>query len=278
MATDTTQVNTSNSFNGCIGFIGAGVMGTALIKSLLSIGIKANQICISEKVAEKSQELNRTLGISEKSIAEIASQCDLIFLAVKPQDLADLLTQLSKSLPEKTLLLSIAAGKTTSFIEAGIGKTNPVIRIMPNTPAQVGKGVSAISGGKYAKADDLAIATNLLSASGLVVQVAEAQQDAVTALSGSGPAYFFYFVEEMIKSGVALGLSQEIATKLAIGTITGSAAMLQESGLDAATLRKNVTSPNGTTAAAINEFEKANLAQIINDAMSAAKKRAQELA
>jgi pyrroline-5-carboxylate reductase len=278
MATDTTKVNTSNSFNGCIGFIGAGVMGTALIKSLLSIGIKANQICISEKVAEKSQELNRTLGISEKSIAEIASQCDLIFLAVKPQDLADLLTQLSKSLPEKTLLLSIAAGKTTSFIEAGIGKANPVIRIMPNTPAQVGKGVSAISGGKYAKADDLAIATNLLSASGLVVQVAEAQQDAVTALSGSGPAYLFYFVEEMIKSGVALGLSQEIATKLAIGTITGSAAMLQESGLDAATLRKNVTSPNGTTAAAINEFEKANLAQIINDAMSAAKKRAQELA
>jgi pyrroline-5-carboxylate reductase len=278
MATDTTKVNSSYSFNGCIGFIGAGVMGTALIKSLLSIGIKANQICISEKVAEKSQELNRTLGISEKSIAEIASQCDLIFLAVKPQDLADLLTQLSKSLPEKTLLLSIAAGKTTAFIEAGIGKTNPVIRIMPNTPAQVGKGVSAISGGKYAKADDLAMATNLLSASGLVVQVAEAQQDAVTALSGSGPAYFFYFVEEMIKSGVALGLSQEIATKLAIGTITGSAAMLQESGLDAATLRKNVTSPNGTTAAAINEFEKANLAQIINDAMSAAKKRAQELA
>jgi pyrroline-5-carboxylate reductase len=253
-------------------------MGTALIKSLLSIGIKANQICISEKVAEKSQELYRTLGISEKSIAEIASECDPIFLAVKPQDLADLLTQLSKSLPEKTLLLSIAAGKTTAFIEAGIGKTNPVIRIMPNTPAQVGKGVSAISGGKYAEADDLATAINLLSASGLVVQVAEAQQDAVTALSGSGPAYLFYFVEEMIKSGVALGLSQEIATKLAIGTITGSAAMLQESGLDAATLRKNVTSPNGTTSAAIDEFEKANLAQIINNAMSAAKKRAQELA
>jgi pyrroline-5-carboxylate reductase len=278
MATDATKVNSSNSFNGCIGFIGAGVMGTALIKSLLNIGIKANQICISEKVAEKSKELNRTLGISEKSIAEIASQCDPIFLAVKPQDLADLLTQLSKSLPEKTLLLSIAAGKTTAFIEAGIGKANPVIRIMPNTPAQVGKGVSAISGGKHAKADDLAMATNLLSASGLVVQVAEAQQDAVTALSGSGPAYLFYFVEEMIKSGVALGLSQEIATNLAIGTITGSAAMLQESGLDAATLRKNVTSPNGTTAAAINEFEKANLAQIINNAMSAAKKRAQELA
>ena len=149
---------------------------------------------------------------------------------------------------------------------------------MPNTPAQVGKGVCAISAGKYASASDLATATKLLSASGLVVQVAESQQDAVTALSGSGPAYFFLFVEEMIKSGVALGLSEEIATKLAIGTITGSAAMLEQTGLDAATLRKNVTSPNGTTAAAINEFEKANLSQIINNAMSAAKKRAQELA
>jgi ketopantoate reductase len=143
MAIDMTQMNTSNSFDGCIGFIGAGVMGTALIKSLLSIGINANQICISEKVAEKSQELHRTLGVTEKSIAEIAIQCDLIFLAVKPQDLGDLLSQLSKSLPEKTLLLSIAAGKTTAFIEAGIGKANPVIRIMPNTPAQVGKGVCA---------------------------------------------------------------------------------------------------------------------------------------
>ena len=278
MAIDMTQMNTSNSFDGCIGFIGAGVMGTALIKSLLSIGINADQICISEKVAEKSQELHHTLGVTEKSIDEIATQCDLIFLAVKPQDLGDLLSQLSKSLPEKTLLLSIAAGKTTTFIEAGIGKANPVIRIMPNTPAQVGKGVCAISAGKYASASDLATATKLLSASGLVVQVAESQQDAVTALSGSGPAYFFFFVEEMIKSGVALGLSEEIATKLAIGTITGSAAMLEQTGLDAAILRKNVTSPNGTTAAAINEFEKANLSQVINNAMSAAKKRAQELA
>ena len=278
MATDTTQVNTSNSFNGCIGFIGAGVMGTALIKSFISIGVSSKQICISEKVVEKSKQLNSSLGVSEKSISEIAKECDLIILAVKPQDLADTLNELGKTLPTKTLLISIAAGKTTSFIEQQIDKDNPVIRVMPNTPAQVGKGVSAISAGKFASASDLAIATQLLSASGLVVEIAESQQDAVTALSGSGPAYFFKFVEEMIKSGVALGLAEDVATKLAVGTIAGSAAMLQESGLDAATLRENVTSPNGTTAAALNEFEKADLSKIINNAMTAAKKRAQELA
>jgi pyrroline-5-carboxylate reductase len=268
----------NNKFSGCIGFIGAGVMGTALIKSFIGIGISSKQICISEKVVEKSKQLSSSLGVNEKSITEIANECDLIFLAVKPQDLADSLIELSKTLPAKTLLISIAAGKTTSFIEQQIGRDNPVIRVMPNTPAQVGKGVSAISAGKFATAADLAIATQLLSASGLVVEIAESQQDAVTALSGSGPAYFFKFVEEMIKSGVALGLSEEIATKLAVGTIAGSAAMLQESGLDAATLRENVTSPNGTTAAALKEFEKADIAQIVNNAMTAAKKRAQELA
>jgi pyrroline-5-carboxylate reductase len=149
---------------------------------------------------------------------------------------------------------------------------------MPNTPAQIGKGVSAISAGKFAGAEDLALANQLMSASGIVVEVPENQQDAVTALSGSGPAYFFNFVEEMIKGGISLGLTEEIATKLAIGTISGSAAMLQESGLDAATLRKNVTSPNGTTAAALNVFSESNLSEIVGKAMKAARDRAQELA
>jgi pyrroline-5-carboxylate reductase len=124
----------------------------------------------------------------------------------------------------------------------------------------------------------LSLTKDLLSESGLVVEVAEENQDAVTALSGSGPAYFFNFIEAMIKSGVNLGLTEEIATQLAIGTIAGSAAMLQESGIDAATLRKNVTSPNGTTAAALKVFSDSNLEKIVADAMAAAKKRAQELA
>lgn len=262
----------------CIGFIGAGVMGSAIIKSLLNAGVSANQICVFEKDSTKAADIATKLGVNLKGLSELATSCDVLFLAVKPQDLAELLTKLSSTLTQKALVISIAAGKTTNFIEQGLGQMNPVIRVMPNTPAQIGKGVSAISAGKYATSADLTLAKSLLSGCGIVVELPESQQDAVTALSGSGPAYFFNFVEELIKSGIALGLSSEIATELAIGTIVGAAAMLQESGLDAATLRKNVTSPNGTTAAALNVFSEADLSAIVNKAMNAAKNRAQELA
>jgi pyrroline-5-carboxylate reductase len=264
--------------NKCIGFIGVGVMGSSLIKSLLTCSINSEQICISDKSSEKAAEISSTYQVKVKSITEIGKDCDVIFLAVKPQDVDTVLSELSQSLKKETLLISIAAGKTTKFIESKLANTNPVVRVMPNTPAQIGKGVSAISPGASATNDHLSLAKDLLSASGLVVEVAEENQDAVTALSGSGPAYFFNFIEAMIKAGVNLGLTQEIATQLAIGTITGSAAMLQESGIDAATLRKNVTSPNGTTAAALKVFSDSNLEKIVADAMAAAKKRAQELA
>lgn len=264
--------------NKCIGFIGVGVMGSSLIKSLLASSINSEQICISDKSSEKAAEVSSTYQVKVKSITEIGKDCDVIFLAVKPQDLDTVLSELSQSLKKETLLISIAAGKTTKFIESKLANTNPVVRVMPNTPAQIGKGVSAISPGASATNDHLSLAKDLLSASGLVVEVAEENQDAVTALSGSGPAYFFNFIEAMIKAGVNLGLTQEVATQLAIGTIAGSAAMLQESGIDAATLRKNVTSPNGTTAAALKVFSDSNLEKIVADAMAAAKKRAQELA
>jgi pyrroline-5-carboxylate reductase len=262
----------------CIGFIGAGVMGSAIIKSLLNGGVSAKQICVFEKDSAKAQELAAKTGINLKSIDEISTDCEIVFLAVKPQDLGELLEKLKGKLDSNSLVISIAAGKTTSFIEVALGQNNPVVRVMPNTPAQIGKGVSAISAGKYATAVELEIANKLMKASGIVVEVPESQQDAVTALSGSGPAYFFNFVEELIKGGVALGLTEEIATELAIGTIAGSASMLQESGLDAATLRKNVTSPNGTTAAALKVFSDSDLSAIVKEAMSAAQKRAQELA
>lgn len=264
--------------NKCIGFIGVGVMGSSLIKSLLVSSINSEQICISDKSSEKAAEISSSYQVKVKSITEIGKDCDVIFLAVKPQDLDTVLSELSHSLKKETLLISIAAGKTTKFIESKLANTNPVVRVMPNTPAQIGKGVSAISPGASATNDHLSLTKDLLSASGLVVEVAEENQDAVTALSGSGPAYFFNFIEAMIKAGVNLGLTEEIATQLAIGTITGSAAMLQESGIDAATLRKNVTSPNGTTAAALKVFSDSNLEKIVADAMAAAKKRAQELA
>ena len=149
---------------------------------------------------------------------------------------------------------------------------------MPNTPAQIGKGISAIAASAKVSSDELKIATKLFSTTGEVVVVTEDKIDAVTALSGSGPAYLFYFIEAMVKAGVELGLTDEIATKLAIETISGSAAMLKESNLDAATLRKNVTSPKGTTAAALEVFSNNDLENIIFKAMSAAKNRAQELA
>jgi pyrroline-5-carboxylate reductase len=159
-----------------------------------------------------------------------------------------------------------------------LAEKNPVVRVIPNTPTQIGKGVSAISPGTSASSDDLTLTKNLLASTGLVIEIPESQQDAVAALSGSGPAYFFNFIEAIVKGATELGLPQELATQLAIGTIVGSAAMLQESGLDAATLRKNVTSPNGTTAAALKVFSDSNLEKIVTDAMSAARKRSQELA
>ena len=264
--------------NKCIGFIGVGVMGSSIIKSLLMKSITSDQICIADKSPEKLEQIKSQYQVKVKEISTIAESCNVIFLAVKPQDLADVLTELKQTIQPETVVISIAAGKTIKFIEDQLQTNNPVIRAMPNTPAQIGKGISAIAVGAKASSDDLKIAMELFSTTGEVVVVSEDKIDAVTALSGSGPAYFFYFIEAMVKAGVELGLTDEIATKLAIETISGSAAMLKESNLDAATLRKNVTSPKGTTAAALEVFSNSDLENIILKAMSAAKNRAQELA
>ena len=264
--------------NKCIGFIGVGVMGSSIIKRLLMKSITSDQICIADKSPEKLEQLKSQYQVEAKEIAAIGTSCNVIFLAVKPQDLADVLNELKQTIQPETVVISIAAGKTIKFIEDQLQTNNPVIRAMPNTPAQIGKGISAIAAGAKVSSDELKIATELFLTTGEVVVVTEDKIDAVTALSGSGPAYFFYFIEAMVKAGVELGLTDEIASKLAIETISGSAAMLKESNLDAATLRKNVTSPKGTTAAALEVFSNSDLENIILKAMSAAKNRAQELA
>jgi pyrroline-5-carboxylate reductase len=202
----------------------------------------------------------------------------VVFLAVKPQDLETVLVELKNKLNPKALVISIAAGKKIKFIEEHLAADISVIRVMPNTPAQIGKGISAIAAGSRTTQEDIELVTKLFLTTGEVVRVEEQLLDAVTALSGSGPAYFFKFVESMIKAGVELGLSNEIATKLTLETISGSAAMLKESGLDAKTLRNNVTSPKGTTAAALQVLSENNFDSLILQAMTAAKKRAQELA
>lgn len=267
----------SNSRN-CIGVIGVGVMGEALLAGLINSGATPTSICIADKRVERLVELQKKYGVNPSNIEGIAKDCDAILLVVKPQDMGDLLDQIAPAIPNTSLIVSIAAGKRTAFIEEKVKPGTAVIRVMPNTPTLVGKGMAAISGGRYASEVDIDFVTNFLAASGEVIVLAEELQDAVTATSGSGPAYFFYFVEEMIKGATALGLTEADATKLTIQTITGAAAMLNESGKSPTTLRENVTSPKGTTAAALESFASAKTGEIITAALKAARDRSQELA
>lgn len=174
-------------------------------------------------------------------------------------------------------MISFAAGKKTSDIEGFLQEGVPVLRVMPNTPMSVGIGASAISAGKYASNDDVKAVEELLKASGKTIVVDESLQDAVTATSGSGPAYFFRFVEAMIQGAKDLGLSESDAKTLVIQTITGAAAMLNVEGAPPSTLRENVTSPNGTTFAALQSFESMDFEGIIKKAMTAARDRSREL-
>lgn len=251
-------------------------MGEALLAGLVKA--KLGQICFAEKRDERAAEIATTYGATRKEISGIASDCDLIFLVVKPQDLESTLEQLKPSLGEQTTLVSFVAGKTTAFIAERVKPTNAVIRVMPNTPTLIGKGMAAISAGPNTTATDLNFISTLLATSGEVVTVDESLQDAVTSLSGSGPAYFFAFIEAMISAGVELGLPTDVATKLANQTILGAAEMLVQTGTSATTLRENVTSPNGTTAAALKVFSDGHLSEIVKRAMTAARNRSQELA
>lgn len=252
-------------------------MGQAVIATLIKAGIDKNQISFARKRSELNREITERFGISAKRLPELVSGSDLIFLAVKPQDLISLLSEIKEFLSCETLLVSLAAGKKTSVIREAAGGENPVIRVMPNTPMVLGVGVSAISAGEGVEKDDLEWVEQVLQSGGRAIVIEESLQDAVTAVSGSGPAYFFAFIEGMVKAGEGLGLSTDEATTLAIATIKGAAVMLEDSGKSATTLRENVTSPNGTTAAALKVFNERDLHGIIKTAMTAARDRSLEL-
>ena len=256
-----------------VGLIGVGVMGEALISGLISARFPKAQIVFTEKREERAREISSKYGARAVDLTELASSSDVVLLVVKPQDLAELLAALADKLKKSAVLVSFAAGKTTEFISEKVGPDISVIRVMPNTPTLIGLGMAAISLGKSVKAEQAEFVSDFLMTCGKVISVEEGLQDAVTALSGSGPAYFFYFIEAMAKAGVELGLTDEIATKLAIETISGSAAMLKESNLDAATLRKNVTSPKGTTAAALEVMKQEGWNEILEKAIDAANQR-----
>ena len=262
-----------------VAVIGAGVMGEALISALITYGVKPTNITISEKREERAAELIARYKVANADLATNVAQSDLILLVVKPQDMATVLAEIAPVITKGVLVISFVAGKQIRSIADQIGTSaNPVIRVMPNTPTLVGAGMAAISCCALVSPEQKAFTLGFLGAVGKVIEVDEDLQDAVTATSGSGPAYFFRFVEAMVDGAVALGLSQEDATTLTIQTIVGAAKLLDQSGDSPTTLREKVTSPNGTTFAALNSFNDSDISATVAKAMKAARDRSQELA
>jgi len=261
-----------------VAVIGAGVMGEALIAALISSGVNSDRITISEKREERAQELIAKYSINSSELASNVADADALLLVVKPQDMGAVLEEIKGSINPEAVVITFAAGKTISFISNGLGSSNPVVRVMPNTPTLVGAGMAAASMGTGVTAAQRDFVLGFLGATGKVIEVSEDLQDAVTATSGSGPAYFFAFVEAMVAGATELGLSHEDATTLTVQTIVGAAKLLDESGKSATTLRENVTSPNGTTAAALASFATADMNSMVAKAMKAARDRSQELA
>lgn len=260
-----------------IAIIGAGVMGETLLSGLIRSGRSLAELAVGEKREERADELRATYGVQVVSNLR-AAEADTVLLVVKPQDMTGVLAEIAPALRPGQLLISLAAGITTALIEQHVPEGVGVVRVMPNTPALVDAGMAAVSGGANATEEHLLRAESLLAATGRVVRVPEAQQDAVTAISGSGPAYIFLVAEAMIDAGVALGLSRETASELALQTVSGAAKMLLETGDLPEVLRAKVTSPNGTTAAAIAQFESRDLRGVFREATRAARDRSVELA
>lgn len=259
-----------------IAILGGGVMGETLAAGFLARLTPTPAVCIAEKRPERATELAERLGVRIASMAEAVSDADVVVLAVKPQDFRAMLAELAPSVRSEALVVSIAAGIPTSVMEELLPGV-AVVRVMPNTPARINRGVAGISAGSACTAADLDLAARLMESVGVVVRVPEALQDAVTAVSGSGPAYVFYLAEAMIAAGVAMGLSPSDARLMTVNTILGAGELMSSSDEDPAVLRANVTSPNGTTAAAIASMQEAQIHDAVITAMTAARDRSIEL-
>lgn len=267
----------SAALNCNITFIGGGNMAQALIGGLLSRGLPATRITVSDPFENIRQLLQeKDVHVTDDNIAAIKN-ADIVVFAVKPQVLGGVLKPL-KGLLEDKLLISIVAGAEIKTISDLTGSER-VVRVMPNTPALVQTGAHGMFAKPEVSAKDRELATQVLAATGLTLWVSsEAQIDAVTAVSGSGPAYFFYMMESMIRAGKNMGLDEKVATALTLQTALGAAQMAISSSNAPSELRKNVTSPNGTTQAALEVFDRAQISQNIQTALAAAQKRSQELA
>ncbi len=260
-----------------VGLIGAGVMGEALLSGLLRAGAMA-EVIVAEKRPDRAAALAAKYQVDVLDNVAVASRADTLLLVVKPQDMAAVLTEIAPVLKPKSLVVSLAAGITTSFIASHLPAGHAVVRVMPNTPALVDEGMSAVSGGASCDEAHLAETARLLSSVGRVVEVPEHYLDAVTAISGSGPAYIFYVVEAMIDAGVFLGLPRTTSSELVVQTLVGAAAMLRETGEHPTVLRENVSSPAGTTVAAVRQLDERRVHASFMAAMEAARDRSRELA
>lgn len=267
------------SIDQTIGFVGAGNMAEALISGLVNAGVPADHIGASDVRAERLAELAGTYpGIrTTANNAEVASHSQILVLAVKPQIMASILADIGDALRDDALVVSIAAGVATAAIEAGLGPGTRVVRAMPNTPALVGAGATAVAPGAHATDDDLAIATQIFDAVGITVRLDESKLDAVTGLSGSGPAYVFVILDALADAGVNVGLSRSDAAALAVHTVLGAAKLAIDSGDHPGQLKDRVTSPGGTTIAGLQELERHGLRAALIDAVEAATERSREL-
>ena len=261
-----------------VAIIGAGVMGETLLSGLIRAGRRVDDLLVGEKRRERAAELSERYGVSVVSNVEAADKADTVALVVKPQDMHDVLVELAPHLRPGQLVVSLAAGITTAFIESRIPEGVAVVRVMPNTPALVDEGMAAISRGSHCDESHLEEAEALMASTGRVLRVPEKQQDAVTAISGSGPAYIFFVVESMIEAGVHLGLPRGTASELVVQTVVGSAKLLRETGEHPTVLRERVTSPGGTTAAAVRELEDHKVRAAFLTALEAARDRSRALA
>lgn len=261
-----------------IGFIGAGNMASSIAGGLIHTGYSPKQLWLNDIDEARLTALANSLGVnSSTQYSDVIPQCQVLVLAVKPQVMEQVCTQIAPLLPNDVLVISIAAGIQVASLQAWLGAV-PVVRVMPNTPALVQSGASGLFASPEVSAAQQQQAEALMNSVGKSVWLAEEKQmDAVTAVSGSGPAYFFLLMENMIESAQQLGLDKNTATTLVLQTALGAAKLANESDVGPATLRERVTSPGGTTAAALNCLAEGGFSELVHQALNAAKQRSEEL-
>ena len=267
------------SIDRTVAFIGAGNMATALIRGLVRTNtLPAARIIASDLDAARLDALRDELGIRTTTDNAVAlAEGDVVVLAVKPQVFPKVLPILRGSVSDDALVVSVAAGISTRIVEGALSENARVVRTMPNTPALVGAGATGIAAGAHATEEDLSLAQTLFESVGVVARVPEAELDAVTGLSGSGPAYVFALIEALRDAGVGEGLSEEVSLELASQTVFGAAKLLLEENESPETLRERVTSPGGTTRAGLDALEKSGFSEVIAGAVRAATRRSNEL-